>query len=133
MNKTHAHTNTHTHPPPSPPPPHTHTHQNKQSLANKPRPAQPIPLPTMWAILHQRMLERVDIACSVVKYIHDVIGVSETLAKLSVPLKLNLLEGLGDIYLAYSCFCIAARSSHVPRASQEPRLLQGLPFSLREE
>ena len=50
--------------------PAPHTHQNKQSLANKPRLAQPIPLPTMWAILHQRMLERVDIACSVVKYIH---------------------------------------------------------------
>ena len=67
INKTHTHTNTHTHPPPPPAP---HTHQNKQSLANKPRLAQPLPLPTMWAILHQRMLERADIACSVVKYIH---------------------------------------------------------------
>ena len=51
------HTQTH---PPTP----THT-PNKQSLANKPRLAQPVPLPTMWAILHQRMLERVrSVACS---------------------------------------------------------------------
>ena len=66
--KQNTYTHKYTHPPS--PPPHTHTPQNKQSLANKPRLAQPIPLPTMWAILHQRMLERVDIACSVVKYIH---------------------------------------------------------------
>ena len=55
------------HTPTLPAPP---THQNKQSLANKPRLVQPLTLPTMWAILHQRMLERVDITCSVVKYIH---------------------------------------------------------------
>ena len=63
-------THTHAHPQPPPPPP-THT-LSKQSLANEPRPVQPLPLPTMWAILHQRMLERVAllVQTSVVKYIH---------------------------------------------------------------
>ena len=58
------------------------------------------PLPTMWAILHQRMLERVGIACSnfSCKIYTLEIRVSQTLAKLSVPLKLNLLDGVGDIY-----------------------------------
>ena len=52
---------THTHA--FPHPQHTHT-PAKQSLANAPRLAQPLPLPKMLAILHQRMLERVGIACS---------------------------------------------------------------------
>ena len=64
---------THTHSPT--PNTHTHTHTHtpaKQSLANAPRLAQPLPLPKMWAILHQRMLERVPllVQTSVVKYIH---------------------------------------------------------------
>ena len=93
INKTHTHTNTHTHPPPS-----THTH-TKQT-ANEPRLAQPLPLRTMWVILHQRMLEIVGIACSnfSCKIYTLEIRVSQTLAKISVPLKLNLLDGVGDIY-----------------------------------
>ena len=93
INKTHTHTNTHTHPPP----PSTHTH-TKQT-ANEPRLAQPLPLRTMWVILHQRMLEIVGIAClnfSCKIYTLEI-RVSHTLAKISVPLKLNLLDGVGDI------------------------------------
>ena len=101
----------------APPPPSTHAH-TKQT-ANEPRLAQPLPLRTMWVILHQRMLEIVGIACSnfSCKIYTLEIRVSQTLAKISVPLKLNLLDRVGDIYWAYSCFCIAVQSSHVPRAS----------------
>ena len=90
----HTHTRT---PPTTPPPPHTHT-PSRQSLANEPRLAQPLPLPTIWAILHH--VGKGSVACSnfSCKIYTLKIRVWQTLAKLSVPLKLNLLDGVGDIY-----------------------------------
>ena len=117
--KQNTYTHKYTHTPPPPPHTHTHTkhHTHKQSLANEPRLAQPLPLPTMWAILHQRILERVGIACSnfSCKICTLEIRVSQTLAKLSVPLKLNLLDGVGDIYWAYS-FHVRVRNLGYARA-----------------
>ena len=88
---------THTHTPT--PPPSTHT-PNKQSLANEPRLAQPLP-PT-YNVGHSTSTHvgRGRIACSnfSCKIYTLEIRVSQTLVKLSVPLKLNLLDGVGDIY-----------------------------------
>ena len=89
-----THTHTHT---PTPPPPHT---LSKQSLANEPRPAQPLP-PT-YNVGHSTPTQvgKGSIACSNVSckiYILEI-RVSQTLVKLSVLLKLNLLDGVGDIY-----------------------------------
>ena len=83
----------------TPPPSHTHT-PNKQSLANKPRLAQPVP-PT-YNVGHSTPTHvgKGSIACSnfSCKIYTLEIRVSQTLAKLSVPLKLNLLDGVGGIY-----------------------------------
>ena len=88
---------THTHAHPHPPPPHT---LSKQSLANEPRPAQPLP-PT-YNVGHSTPTHvgKGSIACSNFSckiYILEI-RVSQTLVKLSVLLKLNLLDGVGDIY-----------------------------------
>ena len=92
---------THTHTPTPPPPSHTHTHTpSKQSLANEPRLAQP--LPRTYNVGHSTPTHvgKGSIACSnfSCKIYTLEIRVSQTLLKLSVPLKLNLLDGVGDIY-----------------------------------
>ena len=61
---THTHTRT-------PPPPPAQTHQTNSRSRMNLHLLSPSPLPTMWASLHQRMLERVAllVQTSVVKYI----------------------------------------------------------------